>query len=95
VARVTPLFAGVNYERLEGYKSLQWPVHADGRTRRCCLRRSFRSRMARLGSFRSRIFLLREEMNETYDLHLKRNGRLLEHFEQGSNDVQERRGLRR
>ena len=27
---LTPLFAGVSYERLEGYKSLQWPVAADG-----------------------------------------------------------------
>ena len=27
---LTPMFAGVNYERLEGYKSLQWPVAADG-----------------------------------------------------------------
>ena len=26
VASLTPMFAGVNYERLEGYKSLQWPV---------------------------------------------------------------------
>ena len=24
------MFAGVSYERLEGYKSLQWPVAADG-----------------------------------------------------------------
>ena len=30
VASLTPMFAGVNYERLEGYKSLQWPVAADG-----------------------------------------------------------------
>src|SRR5213083_3816553 len=30
IASLTPLFAGVNYERLEGYKSLQWPVTADG-----------------------------------------------------------------
>ena len=29
-ASLTPLFAGVNYERLEGYKSLQWPVAEDG-----------------------------------------------------------------
>jgi formate dehydrogenase major subunit len=29
IASLTPLFAGVNYERLEGYKSLQWPVAAD------------------------------------------------------------------
>ncbi len=26
---LTPLLAGVTYERLEGYKSLQWPVAAD------------------------------------------------------------------
>ncbi|HMF64447.1 MAG TPA: formate dehydrogenase subunit alpha, partial [Edaphobacter sp.] len=30
IASVTPLFAGVTYERLEGFKSLQWPVHPDG-----------------------------------------------------------------
>jgi formate dehydrogenase major subunit len=30
IASLTPLFAGVTYERLEGYKTLQWPVHPDG-----------------------------------------------------------------
>ena len=30
IASLTPMFAGVTYERLEGYKSLQWPVAADG-----------------------------------------------------------------
>src|SRR6185295_11543098 len=25
IASLTPLFAGVSYKRLEGYKSLQWP----------------------------------------------------------------------
>ena len=30
VAALTPLFAGVSYERLEGYQSLQWPVAPDG-----------------------------------------------------------------
>ena len=30
IASLTPLMAGVTYERLEGYKSLQWPVAADG-----------------------------------------------------------------
>ncbi len=33
IASLTPLFAGVSYDRLEGYRSLQWPVAADG-TRR-------------------------------------------------------------
>ena len=30
IASVTPLFAGVSYDKLEGYASLQWPVAADG-----------------------------------------------------------------
>ena len=30
IASLTPLFAGVTYERLEGYKSLHWPVAPDG-----------------------------------------------------------------
>src|SRR6202012_342269 len=30
VASLTPLFAGVSYDRLEGFNSLQWAVHADG-----------------------------------------------------------------
>jgi len=45
VARVTPLFAGVNYERLEGTRVCSGQCTRMGRTRRCCLRRSFRSRM--------------------------------------------------
>jgi formate dehydrogenase major subunit len=30
-AKLSPLYAGVGYERLEGYKSLQWPVASDGK----------------------------------------------------------------
>ncbi len=30
MASVAPLLQGVNYERLEGFKSLQWPVASDG-----------------------------------------------------------------
>src|SRR6202022_2950609 len=30
IASLTPLMAGVTYERLEGYKTLQWPVAQDG-----------------------------------------------------------------
>src|SRR5699024_8218197 len=29
-ASLAPLFAGVSYDRLEGYDSLQWPVAEDG-----------------------------------------------------------------
>ena len=30
VARVTPTFAGASFERLEGFRSLLWPIAADG-----------------------------------------------------------------
>ena len=30
IASLTPMFAGVNYRRLEGYKSLRWPVTVRG-----------------------------------------------------------------
>ena len=30
IAGLTPMFAGVTWDRLEGYDSLQWPVAEDG-----------------------------------------------------------------
>ena len=41
VARLTPSFAGVTYERLEGYKSLQWPVAKDGTDTPLCYTENF------------------------------------------------------
>ena len=29
-AALAPIFAGVTYDRLAGYSTLQWPVHVDG-----------------------------------------------------------------
>ena len=29
-ASLAPMFAGVTYDRLAGYKTLQWPVAVDG-----------------------------------------------------------------
>ena len=31
IASLTPLYAGVTYAKLEGYNTLQWPVHPDGK----------------------------------------------------------------
>ena len=42
IASLTPMFAGVNYERLEGYKSLQWPVAADGTDQPLLYTKAFR-----------------------------------------------------
>jgi len=83
VARLTPLFAGVSYERLEGYKSLQWPVHADGTDTPLLFKDKFPFPDGKARFHPIEYIPPSEEMSGTYDLHLN-NGRLLEHFEQGS-----------
>jgi formate dehydrogenase major subunit len=83
IASLTPLFAGVSYERLEGYKSLQWPVAADGSDQPLLYTKEF--------SFpdgKARLFPLKwqeapEQPDAEFDLHLN-NGRLLEHFHEGN-----------
>jgi formate dehydrogenase major subunit len=82
-ASLTPLFAGVSYERLEGFNSLQWPVHADGTDTPLLFKEKFHfpDGMARFYPFE--YIPPSEETSSTFDLHLN-NGRLLEHFEQGS-----------
>jgi formate dehydrogenase major subunit len=83
VARLTPLMEGVSYERLEGYKSLQWPVHADGTDTPLLFADKFPFPDGKAKLHPLEYFPPCEEVNDTYDLHLN-NGRLLEHFEQGS-----------
>ena len=82
-ASLTPLFAGVTYERLEGYKSLQWPVAEDGGDQPTLFLEKFP-----FPDGKAKFYPLEwqepcEEADAEYDLHLN-NGRLLEHFEQGS-----------
>jgi formate dehydrogenase major subunit len=83
VASLTPLFAGVTYERLEGYKSLQWPVSKDGTDTPLLFKEKFPFDDGKAKFHPIEYLAPSEEMNATYDLHLN-NGRLLEHFEQGS-----------
>ena len=83
VARLTPLFAGVNYERLEGYKSLQWPVAADGTDTPLLFTDRFPFPDGKAKFHPIEYMPPSEEANATFDLHLN-NGRLLEHFEQGA-----------
>ncbi|HET9086763.1 MAG TPA: formate dehydrogenase subunit alpha [Acidobacteriaceae bacterium] len=82
-ASLTPLFAGVNYERLEGYKSLQWPVAADGSDQPLLFTEKFP-----FPDGKAKLFPLKweepcQEEDPEFDLHLN-NGRLLEHFEAGN-----------
>jgi formate dehydrogenase major subunit len=83
VARLTPLFAGVSYERLEGYKSQQWPVAKDGKDSPLLFTEKFPFPDGKARFFPVEYVPPSEEQNEDFDLHLN-NGRLLEHFEQGS-----------
>ena len=83
VAALTPMFAGVNYQRLEGYKSLQWPVAADGTDQPLLYTKSFT-----FPDGKARLYPLawrepQERRDAEFDLHLN-NGRLLEHFHEGN-----------
>jgi formate dehydrogenase major subunit len=83
IAALTPLFAGVTYERLEGYKSLQWPVAADGTDQPLLYTKRFA-----FPDGKARLFPVswrgpQEQPDAEFDLHLN-NGRLLEHFHEGN-----------
>jgi formate dehydrogenase major subunit len=85
LASVTPLYAGVAYERLEGYKSLQWPVAPDGTDEPLLYTKKF---ALPGGSGKAKLYPLErtdptEQPNEEFDLHLN-NGRVLEHFHEGN-----------
>jgi formate dehydrogenase major subunit len=83
IAPLTPIMAGVTYDRLEGYGSLQWPVAADGRDQPLLYTKQFA-----FPNGKARLFPLAwteptEQPSAEYDLHLN-NGRLLEHFHEGN-----------
>jgi len=83
IASVAPLFAGVSYERLQGYKSLQWPVATDGTDEPLLYTKGFH-----FPDGKARLFPLtwsgpQERVDADFDLHLN-NGRLLEHFHEGN-----------
>ncbi|WP_204469107.1 formate dehydrogenase subunit alpha [Shouchella xiaoxiensis] len=81
-ASLTPLFAGVTYERLEGYNSLQWPVKEDGTDTPLLFTDGFA-----LPGGKARLWPVEWtkplQFEEEYDIHVN-NGRLLEHFHEGN-----------
>ncbi|MBN6888650.1 formate dehydrogenase major subunit [Cytobacillus horneckiae] len=81
-ASLTPIFAGVNYERLEGYNSLQWPVAEDGTDSPLLFTEEFP-----LPDGKAKLHPVEWtkplEFEEEYDIHVN-NGRLLEHFHEGN-----------
>jgi formate dehydrogenase major subunit len=83
IAAVTPLFAGVNYERLEGYRTLQWPVAPDGTDQPLLYTRKFAFPDGKARLFPVSWTAAPEQPDAEFDLHLN-NGRLLEHFHEGN-----------
>jgi formate dehydrogenase major subunit len=83
VASLTPLFAGVSYDRLEGYKSLQWPVAADGNDQPLLYTKEFFFPDGKARLFPLKWLEAAEQPDAEFDLHLN-NGRLLEHFHEGN-----------
>ncbi len=81
-AELSPMFRGVNYKRLEGFGSLQWPVKENGEGTEYLYEKEFYfpDGKARLYSLKYRPSLIE---NEEYPLHLN-NGRMLEHFHVGN-----------
>lgn len=82
-ASLTPMFAGVSYERLEGYKSLQWPVAADGTDQPLLYTEKFFFPDGKAQLYPLQWVEAPDQPDAEYDLHLN-NGRLLEHFHEGN-----------
>jgi formate dehydrogenase major subunit len=83
IAALTPMFAGVTYERLEGYKTLQWPVAKDGTDSPYLFKDSFPFPDGKAKFYPLEWIPPSEDAGTEFDLHLN-NGRVLEHFEQGA-----------
>src|SRR6201996_9617474 len=83
MASLTPLYEGVTYERLEGYKTLQWPVAEDGTDQPVLYLNGFP-----FPDNKARLYPLsfhepEEAPDRDFDLFLN-NGRQMEHFHEGN-----------
>ncbi len=83
IASLTPMFAGVNYERLAGYESLQWPVAANGTDEPLLYTKRFAFPDGKARLFPVSWIGPTDQPDSEFDLHLN-NGRLLEHFHEGN-----------
>ena len=83
MASLTPLYAGVTYERLEGYKSLQWPAAPDGTDQPLLYTKHFNFLDGKARLFPLSWTKPTERPDAEFDLHLN-NGRVPEHFHEGN-----------
>jgi formate dehydrogenase major subunit len=64
------LFAGVTYERLEGFKSLQWPVAVDGTDQPLLYIKEFAFPDGKARLFPLALTEPTDQPNAEFDLHL-------------------------
>jgi formate dehydrogenase major subunit len=83
LASLTPLYAGVSFERLEGYNTLQWPVAADGSDQPILYLNEFAFPDKKARLYPMTFHEPQEALNSDFDLFLN-NGRILEHFHEGN-----------
>ncbi len=83
ISSLSPIMAGVSYERLEGYNTLQWPVAADGTDEPLLYTKGFHFPDGKARLFPLTWMAPLEQPDADYDLVLN-NGRLLEHFHEGN-----------
>src|SRR6201998_677979 len=83
IASLAPLFAGVTYERLEGYKTLQWPVAPDGTDEPLLYTKGFPFPDGKGRLCPVVISAPSDPPDGEFDLHLN-NGLMLEHFHEGN-----------
>jgi formate dehydrogenase major subunit len=79
-AGIADMFAGVSYGHLEGWKSQQWPVKADGTSTPLLYTERFHTDDGRAVLYPLQWKEPAEAADEQYDLALD-NGRMLEHFQ--------------
>ncbi|RXK17507.1 formate dehydrogenase subunit alpha [Macrococcus sp. DPC7161] len=82
IASLTPIYSGVTYDRLEGFNSLQWPVHEDGTDSPLLFTDGFPFEDKK-ANFYPVDWTEPTQYEAQYDIHVN-NGRLLEHFHEGN-----------
>ena len=83
IAALTPLMAGVTYDRLQGYDSLQWPVAEDGTDSPMLYGEAFHFEDGKARLYPLEFREPSDQTDEEYPLHVN-NGRVLEHFHEGN-----------
>lgn len=83
VAALVPEFAGIRYDRLQGWDSLVWPVDQDGRDTPLLYTGKFATEDGKASFFPVDWTPPANQRTAEFNFHLN-NGRVLEHFHEGN-----------